>query len=82
MPTSTFYFETFDEGGWAIDTHGTYFLPAPRVAKAIEEVRVLQSETEVGKETIYDILLKSPYPLYQGDLLNLDVPDQAAANLA
>ena len=43
---------------------------------------MLQSETEVGKETIYDILMKSPYPLYAGDLLNLDVPDQAAANLA
>ena len=81
-PTSTFALETFDGEGWAIDTHSGYFLPGLKNAEEITEVRLIQSETEVGKSTVYDVLVKSPYPLYSGDLLTLTTPEQIGATLA
>lgn len=45
-------------------------------------MRVIQGDNVVGASTTYDLLLKSPYPLYEGDLLTLKVPEQAARDLA
>ena len=81
-PTSIFELRTYDSEGYAIDTHSGYFLPGLRNAEEITEVRLIQSETEVGKSAIYDFLIKSPYPLYAGDLLTLTAPMQASSRLA
>lgn len=59
----------------------TYFLPALRAAETVTEVEVLQENLVVGALSKYDILMKSPYPLYNGDLLKLKVPEQAAVPL-
>lgn len=82
MPTTNFKLQTFDSNGWLIDTHASYFLPALRAAKSVEVVRVVQGDNVVGRLTTYDLLLQSPYPLYEGDLLTLKVPEMAAKDLA
>lgn len=82
MPTTNFKLETFDSNWWLIDTHKTYFLPAQRAAKSVEVVRVIQGDNIVGRLTTYDLLIKSQYPLYTGDLLTLMVPEQATKDLA
>ena len=81
-PTSNFAFQTFDSEGYSIDTYSGFFLPGLNNAQEITQMRLIQSETEVGKSTIYDILVKSPYPLYSGDFLTLTAPGQAGKNLA
>ena len=81
MPTTTFDFETFDAQGYTIDTHSSFFLPSLTIAKEITEVRVIQSDQEVGQTSTYDILVKSPYPVYSGDALFITVPEQASKTL-
>ena len=36
----------------------------------------------VGASTVYDFLIKSPYPLYSGDVLTLTIPEEAGDNLS
>ena len=48
----------------------------------ITDVRLIQSESEVGKSTVYDFLIRSPYPLYAGDVLTLTAPEQSKSTLA
>lgn len=81
-PTSTFELVTFDRNGYAIDTHSTFILPPLRIANEISSMRVLQQNTVVGASTVYDFLIKSPYPQYSGDILTLTVPEQAATTLS
>jgi len=53
-------------------------LPALKSAQPLENLRVKQGGFIVGESTTYDILIKSAYPIYSGDLLTLEVPAQAA----
>ena len=48
MPTTNFNITTFDSLGYAIDFHETYFLPPLIDAEQITQMRVIQSDREVG----------------------------------
>ena len=81
-PTSAFKFATYDKDGYLIDTHSSFFLGPCRDAERINEVRIIQDNDMVGASTVYDFLIKSPYPLYSGDVLTLTIPEEAGDNLS
>ena len=49
---------------------------------SVNEVRVVQESEFVGDEAVYDLLIKSPYVLYEGDLVYLKIPPEASRTLA
>ena len=80
--TTNFIFTTFDTNGYKIDTHRTSFLPAMNAALKISEVRVIQDSEYVGDQATYDIMIKSPYVLFDGDEVYLEIPEEASKTLA
>ena len=81
-PTTSFEFLTFDSQGYLIDTHESAFLPSMNAVLTISDVRIVQDDFEVGSISIYDIMVKSPYILYDYDQVFIEIPEQASQTLA
>ena len=81
-PTTNFIFTTFDKDGYLIDMHRTSFLPPMNAALMISRARVIHDSEYVGDLATYDILVTSPYVLYDGDEIFIQIPDEASKTLA